>query len=148
MKKLIFVSIVALFSVGVFAQGSGFGLGAVFGEPTGLSAKLWTSDKTAVDGALAWSFAGSGYMHIHADFLIHSFDLISVSKGKLPLYFGIGAYMNFASDLGLGIRVPLGIAYHFDSAPLDIFAEVAPGLSLLPGTSFDFGGGIGIRYYF
>jgi len=139
---------VALFSVGVFAQGSGFGLGAVFGEPTGLSAKLWTSETTAVDAALAWSFAGFGYLHIHADFLLHKFDLISVSEGKLPLYFGIGAYMNFASDLGMGILVPLGIAYHFDSAPLEIFAEITPGLSLLPGTDFYFGGGIGIRYYF
>lgn len=148
MKKIFFVSIVALFSVGVFAQDSGFGLGAVFGEPTGLSAKLWTSEKTAVDGALAWSFAGSGYLHLHADFLVHNFNLINVSEGKLPFYFGIGAFVNLASDLGLGIRIPVGLAYHFDSAPLDIFAEVAPGLSLLPGTDFYFGGGIGVRYYF
>jgi len=148
MKKLFLVLIAATFSLGMFAQNDGFGLGAVFGEPTGLSAKLWTSQKTAVDAAAAWSFAGSGFFHIHADFLIHNFDLISVSEGQLPLYFGIGAFMDFASELGLGIRVPLGLAYHFESAPLDVFAEVAPGLSLLPGTDFYFGGGIGIRYYF
>jgi len=148
MKKLIFVSIVALFSAGLIAQDSGFGLGAVFGEPTGLSAKVWTGEKTAVDGALAWSFAGSGYVHLHADFLIHNFDLINVSKGKLPFYFGIGAFLNFASDMGLGIRIPVGLAYHFADAPLEIFGEIAPGLSLLPATDFYFGGGIGIRYYF
>jgi hypothetical protein len=148
MKRLFLVLSVALFSLGLFAQNSGFGLGAVFGEPTGLSAKLWTSDKTAIDGAAAWSFSGSGYFHLHADFLIHNFDLISVSEGKLPLYFGLGAFMDFASELGLGIRIPLGLAYHFDSAPLDVFAEMAPGLSLLPGTDFYFGGGIGIRFYF
>lgn len=150
MKKLFLVSIVALFSLGLFAQNSGFGLGAVFGEPTGLSAKLWTSEKTAIDAAAAWSFAGNngGFFHIHADFLIHNFNLITVSEGQLPLYFGIGAFMDFASELGLGIRVPIGLAYHFESAPLDVFAEIAPGLSLLPGTDFYFGGGIGIRYYF
>jgi len=148
MKRLILVLSVILFSLGLFAQNSGFGLGAVFGEPTGLSAKLWTSDKTAIDGAAAWSFSGSGYFHLHADFLIHNFDLISVSEGKLPLYFGLGAFMDFASELGLGIRIPLGLAYHFESAPLDVFAEIAPGLSLLPGTDFYFGGGIGIRFYF
>ncbi|MCK4879258.1 MAG: hypothetical protein KAS82_01315 [Bacteroidales bacterium] len=148
MKKLFLVSIIALFSLGLFAQDSGFGLGAIFGEPTGLSAKVWTSENTAIDGAVAWSFAGAGFLHLHADFLFHNYDLISVSEGKLLLYFGIGAFVNFASELGLGIRVPIGLAYQFEGAPLEIFAEIAPGLSLLPGTDFYFGGGIGIRYYF
>jgi hypothetical protein len=148
MKKLILLSVTVLFSAGLLAQGDGFGLGAVFGEPTGLSAKVWSSDNTAIDGALAWSFAGPGFLHIHTDFLIHNFDLIDVSEGALPVYFGVGAFVNFAADLGLGIRVPLGLAYHFDSAPLEIFAEIVPGLSLLPATDFYLGGGIGIRYYF
>jgi hypothetical protein len=148
MKKLILISIVALFSVGLFAQGSGFGLGAVFGEPTGLSAKVWTSENTAVDGAVAWSFIGTGWLHLHADFLVHNYDLIDVSEGKLPLYFGLGAFINLASELGLGIRIPIGLSYQFDGAPLEIFAEIAPGLSLLPSTDFYFGGGIGVRYYF
>lgn len=148
MKKLILISIVALFSMGLFAQGSGLGLGAIFGEPTGLSAKMWTSEKTAIDGAVAWSFVGSGFLHLHADFLIHNYDLISVSEGKLPLYFGLGAFVTLASDLGLGVRVPIGLAYQFEGAPLEIFAEIVPGLSLLPATDFYFGGGIGIRYFF
>ncbi len=148
MKKLFLASIIALFSLGLFAQDSGFGIGAIFGEPTGLSAKMWTSEKTAIDGAVAWSFAGNGFLHMHADLLIHNFDLISVSEGKLPLYFGLGAFVTFASDLGLGVRIPIGLAYQFEGAPLEIFAEIAPGLSLLPGTDFYIGGGIGIRYYF
>lgn len=148
MKKLILAIVVALFSAGLFAQSSGFGLGAVFGEPTGLSAKVWSSEKTAIDGALAWSFIGSGFLHLHTDFLIHNFNLIDVSEGQLPFYFGLGAFVNFASDMGLGLRVPLGLAYHFESAPLEIFGEIVPGLSLLPSTDFYFGGGIGIRYYF
>src|SRR5258708_39192418 len=32
-----------------------FGVGAIFGEPTGVSVKYWLSDKHAIDGALAWS---------------------------------------------------------------------------------------------
>lgn len=148
MKKLILVSIVALFSLGVFAQDSGLGLGLIFGEPTGLSAKMWTSEKTALDAAVAWSFAGAGWLHVHADFLIHNYDLISVSKGALPVYFGLGAFVSFASDLGLGARVPFGLAYQFDGAPVDVFAEIVPGLSLLPGIDFYIGGGIGVRYFF
>jgi hypothetical protein len=85
---------------------------------------------------------------MHADFLIHNFDLISVSEGSLPVYFGVGAYMGLSSDFALGARIPVGIAYHFEGAPVEIFAELAPGLALLPEISFYFGGGIGVRYYF
>lgn len=148
MKKLILIAVVALFSAGVFAQGSGLGIGIIFGEPTGLSAKMWTSEKTAFDAAVAWSFAGEGWLHIHADFLIHNYDLISVSKGQVPLYFGVGAYVGLSSDLWLGARVPLGIAYHFEEAPVEIFAELVPGIKLLPAIGFYVGGGIGARYYF
>ncbi len=148
MKKLILVAIVALFSVGVFAQDSGFGLGVIFGEPTGLSAKVWTSEKTAVDAAVAWSFVGTGWLHMHADFLIHNFELIDVSQGSLPVYFGVGAYVGLSADFNLGARVPFGIAYHFDGAPVEVFAEVVPGLKLLPEINFYIGGGIGVRYYF
>jgi hypothetical protein len=142
------ISIVALLSAGVFAQNSGIGLGIVFGEPTGLNAKMWTSDRTALDATVAWSFVGSGWLHVHADFLIHNYDLISVNKGALPVYFGIGAYVGLSSDLGLGARIPFGLDYQFEGAPLDIFAEIAPGLSLLPGIGFQMGGGIGVRYFF
>ena len=37
------------------AQDSGFGLGVILGEPTGISGKLWLGGKTAIDGATAWS---------------------------------------------------------------------------------------------
>ena len=149
MKKLFLVSIIALFSLSVFAQDEGFGLGLIIGEPTGLSAKVWTSERTAVDAALAWSFYGhGGWIHIHSNFLMHNFDLFPVSKGRLPLYYGAGAYLSFAPDLKMGIRAPVGVAYHFEEIPLELFAELAPGLALLPGIGFYFGGGTGARYYF
>ena len=40
------------------------------------------------------------------------------------------------------------MAYQFEGAPVDIFAEIVPGLNLLPGIGFDIGGGIGLRYFF
>ena len=137
-----------LFSTAVFAQDSGIGLGLIIGEPTGLSAKLWTSERTAVDAAVAWSFYAPPRFHIHSNFLIHNYDLFSVASGELPLYFGAGAYMAFSSDFGLGLRAPVGIAYHFEAVPVELFAEIAPGLALLPGINFYFGGGTGARYYF
>jgi len=148
MKKLLLISIVSLFSLVLYAQVGGLGLGLSFGVPTGLSAKVWASEIAAIDAAVAWSFSGVGWFHLHADFLMHNYDIISVSKGKLPLYYGIGAYTTFSSDFGLGARVPIGLAYQFEGAPVDIFAEHAPGLALLPDLGFYIGGGIGARYFF
>ena len=148
MKKLVLIACVALFGTGVFAQDNGLGLGVIFGEPTGLSAKMWTSDRTALDAAVAWSFIGTGWLHIHTDFLVHNFDLIDVSEGALPLYFGFGAYLGLSSELWFGARIPVDIAYHFESAPIEIFGELVPGLALLPEIRFYMGGGLGVRYYF
>jgi len=148
MKKIILIAFAILFSVGVFAQDSGLGLGVVFGEPTGLSGKMWTSERTAVDAAVAWSFVGTGWLYVNTDFLIHNFDLIDVSQGALPVYFGVGAYLGLSSDLAFGARIPVGLAYLFDGAPVEIFAELVPGLALLPEIRFYMGGGIGVRYYF
>lgn len=147
MKKLILIAIATIVSLNVASQDKGFGLGVLIGEPTGLSAKLWTSEKTAIDAGVAWSFVNSGFLHIHADMLIHSF-LIDVDKGKLPLYFGIGGKLVLANNLGLGVRIPLGMAYMFESAPIDIFIELVPVLELLPATDIGFEGGVGVRYFF
>lgn len=129
------------------AQGN-FGLGIILGEPTGVSAKLWLTDRTAIDAAAAWSFSNDAAFHLHADYLFHNFDLISVEKGKLPVYFGIGGRVKFEDDSKVGVRIPVGLAYIFDGAPMDIFFEVVPILDLAPDTDFTANGAIGIRYFF
>ncbi len=148
MKKLIVLFISGLFSLNLLAQADGIGVGIILGEPTGLSGKLWLTEKTAVDGAVAWSMWDGGAMHIHADFLVHSFNLINVSQGQLPLYFGIGARVRLANDPMVGVRVPVGLAYLFGSAPIDVFLELVPILDLVPATAFHFNSAIGIRYFF
>jgi hypothetical protein len=53
---MLFVSVALLICGTAQAQDSGFGLGIIIGEPTGISAKQWTGSRTAIDGAVAWSF--------------------------------------------------------------------------------------------
>jgi len=148
MKKLLVILISGLFTLNVLAQADGFGLGIILGEPTGLSAKLWLTEKTALDGAIAWSMWYEPAIHIHADFLIHSFNLINVSKGQLPLYFGIGGRIKLADNPWIGVRIPVGLAYLFENAPVDIFLEIVPILDLAPGTYFHLNSAIGVRYFF
>lgn len=123
------------------------GLGIMVGEPTGLSFKYWMGSKTAVDAGLTWSLSGNDAIGVHADYVWHKW--LNVEKGQLALYYGVGAALWVAeSNTGLGARIPVGLNYLFQDAPLDLFIEVVPGLGVLPDTDFDVDGGIGVRYYF
>ncbi len=113
-----------------------------------MSGKLWLTDRSAVDMAAAWSFSDEEAFHLHADYLLHNFDLISVSQGRLPIYFGVGGRVKFEDESKLGVRVPVGLAYIFDGAPLDIFFEIVPILDLIPDTEFEANAAIGIRFFF
>lgn len=133
---------------GIQAQEKGFGAGIIVGEPTGLSGKLWLGGQNALDMAAAWSFKGDGHLLLQTDYVWHSFNLISVSSGKLPLYYGVGGRIVLSDDPLVGIRVPVGLDYIFSGAPVDIFLEIVPILDLIPSTDFDIGGGLGVRYWF
>jgi hypothetical protein len=134
----------------ISAQDSGFGLGVILGEPTGLSLKAWIAGSAAIDAAAAWSLRGRSSLHLHADYLQHNFDLFKVQKGKLPFYYGIGGRIRFVDDddARVGFRIPVGIDYLFANAPLDVFLEVVPLVDLVPDTDVDVNGGAGIRYFF
>lgn len=147
MKKIILVLIAGVFALNVFAQDRGFGIGVILGEPTGLSVKSWITSKTAVDAAVAWALHDPS-LHIHADFLVHKFDLVTISEGQLPFYLGLGARVKLADETMFGARIPIGIDYLFEEAPLDIFFEIVPILNLVPSTAFDLNLAIGIRYFF
>ncbi len=142
-----------------------FGAGVVIGEPTGLSAKAWTSSTTAFDFGLAFSF--DDYMLLFSDHLWHfpgAFGKSSAFVSQLYPYLGIGGVIAFTTDrysrkerpffkhrdrsIGLGVRIPAGIEWMTPKAPIGIFVELVPGISVVPATSGFIEGGIGARYYF
>ncbi len=54
MKKIILIAALFIILTNLtLSQNRGFGLGIVLGEPTGLSAKLWTGNSNAFDFAAA-----------------------------------------------------------------------------------------------
>jgi hypothetical protein len=121
-------------------------LGIILGEPTGLSLKMWQSDNTAIDAAVAWSFGDSGSVHLHADYLRHNW--LDVDTGGLAFYYGLGARARFSDDNSrFGARIPVGLQYLFPDTRLTMFFEVAPTLDLAPETSFGVNGGIGVRIF-
>jgi|SRR6185369_9745290 len=143
------------------AQERNFGLGIILGEPTGLSAKLWTGPTTAFDFGLGWSVGGdrfgnyNGYynggtrVHFHMDYLWHDFNAIR-SSDRFPLYYGIGGRINSGAgyDMSLAVRGVVGLAWMPRATPIDIFLELVPSLQLTSGTGFALDAGLGARYYF
>lgn len=130
------------------------GVGFIVGEPTGLSLKSWTGNDNAVDVGLAWSLGRYDAINIHADYLWHNYEVFSeVDSGTMPLYYGVGGRVVFGDhiygqdDAVLGARVPVGINYLFDDAPVGLFLEVAPVFNVIPEPDFDVDGGIGVRVY-
>ncbi len=146
-RQALFILFLISLGTGLQAQKKGFGVGIIFGEPTGLSMKYWMDDNSAIDAAAAWSFQGDGYFHLHADYLQH-FNLFKPGNNEMPIYIGLGAKVRFQSDFNLGIRLPIGAEFLFFDVPIGIFAEFVPILDLLPATEFDFNFGAGARFYF
>lgn len=132
-----------------------FGLGFIIGEPTGLSLKYWLDKEHAIDGAAAWSSSENDSFQLHADYLIHNYELLNADD--LPVYYGLGARLKFKdhdgrgrnrNDAIFGIRIPLGVTYLFDDAPLDLFFELVPVLDIAPDVDLDINAAIGLRFYF
>jgi len=123
-------------------------IGGMVGEPTGLSAKFWTTQNTAITAAAAWSFVDDEDVHFHADVTTHDFGLFQVDKGELGLYYGLGGRLLIEEDDEdrFGIRVPDGLTYLFENAPVTLFGEVAPLLDIAPGTDFTMNGALGVRF--
>ncbi len=131
------------------AMAGNVGLGFMVGEPTGVSLKVWSGSRTAIDAAAGWSLGEGDWIYVHGDYLWHRYEF-DVDEGSLPFYFGIGArvLVHEGHDSRVGIRVPLGLDYLFANHQWDIFIEVAPVIDLAPDTDFDVSGGLGARYYF
>ncbi len=128
-------------------RGGGFGIGVILGEPTGITPKVQLSNSTALAGGVAWAFGGKTTFHLHLDYQIHNYNLAQAERGTLSFYYGLGARILLRDDPRVGARFPLGINYLFDSAPVEIFLEIAPIFDLVPSTEFNGNGGIGVRFF-
>lgn len=131
-----------------------FGLGLVIGDPTGLSAAYRISGDRSIDAAIAWNFGRYPGFEMHGDYLWHRADIFQAGKFGMDLHYGIGARLISIDDRNqrdrtyFGPRLPVGLSSNFNQPALEVFAELALVMNLIPGTSADFDFGIGARIYF
>jgi len=124
------------------------GVGAMIGEPTGLSAKLWMGPTTALQLGAAWSFRREPSFQVHLDYLFHNLAVFKTPIAAVAFYVGIGGRFSLLEEDRFGVRFPLGLAYAFPRVPVDLFLELVPILELLPASEFHAGAALGVRYYF
>ena len=131
---------------------AGLGLGLQAGEPSGLAWAMRTGGDAKLQGAVGWSLPKER-IHVSADYVLdlQAFDVPEASS-DLALYVGVGGRVRIDGtgdeSVGLGVRVPLGMALEPRNTAIDVFLQVAPGIGLWPATDFFVDGALGARVYF
>ena len=139
------------------------GVGIVLGEPDGLTAKFWKDSTHAID--LSFAYSVSNFVVLNSDYLWHFPDLThgtEYGNERIMPYIGVGAsifistesdrtdnkfFTDNGSSMGLGIRIPIGAEWLPHKTPFGVFAEVVPGIGIIPSTFGFFQLGIGARLY-
>jgi len=148
-----------------FEANKTFGLGLELGAPTGLTGKYFLESDRALQFGLGtiYHYRDRDGLHLYVDYLVHPVSLVSHPSFELPLYFGIGGRIwdleHYRGDrldedaFALGVRVPVGITFDFNTIPLDAFVQLAFVLDFYTGDYYrdvyaDLNGSIGVRYWF
>lgn len=145
MRNICLLAAVVIFCPALCSAGNKYELGFIVGEPTGISAKQNLGGDKALDAAAAWSFSGEKSLSLHSDHLWFRNNVFKVEKGRLPLYYGIGARLKLQDRSLIGARFPIGLQYFFPEERFTVFIEIAPVLDLFPDTDFDLNAAIGFR---
>lgn len=149
---------------GVPSQGKEFGLGFVLGGPSAISAKWFHSKEVAYD--LQVSFDRDDYVAVWGDYLFHRQGVLGRTDGYLSQfgsYVGVGPVIAIATkddhnrgryfdkrddDFAAGVRVPFGLEWFWQRAPLAVGLELAPGMMVVPATTGFIEGALTLRFYF
>lgn len=131
----------------------GVGVGVLLGYPAGLSVGWRMDSPFWFDAGLGWAWGA--YAHLHADVLysIVELPLDNIPDTHFPLSAGVGGrlriedgYLPYSMDFA--VRVPINLAMQHDRLPIEVFAELVPGIAVAPRRYFVMEGGLGFRFYF
>ena len=136
--------------------GGELGVGMGLGAPTGVVAKYWLGDWTAVQAGFGGDLGEHRSLSLTVDYVV-SFRPMEVPDAlfSLPIYMGAGlkvdANLQATSAVALGPRWVVGASLVVPDLPLDLYIEVVPTFYLMelpafsPSLAMD--GQIGIHYY-
>jgi len=128
--------------------GSNMAFGLFLGQPTGITFRMGLGASQSLEAKAAWDLSGQGSFAAQANWLIEFPGTFVIEGEDFIPYVGGGLGLGVSDQVALGLRIPFGIVYRFEKAPVELCLEVAPGMNLFPSTTFAGSGGLGIRYRF
>jgi hypothetical protein len=159
-NRIRFIAIFAAFaSASLFAAPStdaqkgseGSAVGIFLGQPTGISFRLGLGKEQSLEAKAAWNLASQSdteALTLQANWLLEFPGVLTIGDGGFPLYVGAGAQVDVGSKTSIGVRIPGGVVYRFEKAPIELNLELGLGMQLFPATAFVGSGGVGARYRF
>ncbi len=150
-----------------WGSGGPFGLGIILGEPSAITARYNLDKVRAIDGGISFFYSRWTLLYIDGLYQFQgAFGRANSFFAQTTPYIGLGGVLvisdlprresrreryfsdSDSTDLAFGLRIPLGAEWRAVTAPIGVFAEIAPGLTILPGTNSFIQLGIGARFYF
>lgn len=151
MKNIIFL--IALLSLSFTSQASSklHGLGAMLGEPTGISYRYQFKNNVLLDAGLDYRLGDRA--HIYGSYLMIAPQSLLIF-GQVTKWFYGGGFRSKTKEHDdkdktfFGARGATGLLYTPESEPFEVFIQLAPTLNIIPETSVDFDFNIGARFVF
>lgn len=146
MKSILFFCFFLFLATQVSAQR--VGIGAQFGEPTGLTVRVNNNHGANLDILGAWNFGEYFFLNIHGLWERRVFDIPQFHYFYGPgLFVGSHGLRNHEVDnMTFGISGSVGLNLYL--GPVELFGQLTPRFSVFPSTTGEMGGGIGGRFYF
>lgn len=139
-----------------------WGLGAVIGAPTGLSANYFLSEARTIHTTLAYDFSGDDDLQLASHYTWRMNNL-QFEKIKLGWFYGAGARLAFKDHdhdhnhnhdhdddekLELGPSGTIGLFHEFEKVPLEVFLKGNLTINVIEDTDVDADVMLGLHYNF
>ncbi len=141
-----------------------WGLGAVIGAPTGLSANYFINETRTIQSTLAYDFGGDDDLQIASHYQWRINDL-NIEKLKLGWFYGAGARLAFKDHdhhhrhghehnddhdghVDFGPSGTIGLFHEFIDVPLEVFLKANLTLNIIEQTDVDGDLMLGLHYNF
>jgi hypothetical protein len=139
------------FSISAQAQRpeKAFGIGFQAGNPSGLALQFFRDHGVSTDILLAYNLEDFLFLNMHALWQTHLDQ-----KNMTHLFYGPGGFIglrdvdnseNNFDEFEAGISGNVGL--NLIVKRVEFFGQVTPRFTLIPSTQFNWGGGVGIRFY-
>lgn len=140
------------------------GVGVVLGQPSGVTVKYHLTAMHAFAAQIGIGWLDGYHFRANFDYNLH-ITVARTAEFDIPIYFGAGLSLfgwfeyhrwyfwggdegQYRSQVGFGLRVPVGVSLNLNKVPLEAFGEIAGGFGFFPRLGGYLDGVVGVRYYF